>query len=164
MPDKKLTDSEIIKALKCCIKCNSDCEKCEIYDFCEEHNKEMNMATLDLINRLQAENEKLQKFKAYFDFYYGCDLEILGVDENGNTTSFDEFYNCAIADAESIEHHIAHIIKTAKAEAHKECVEKVKREIDRQPHSKSLEASGERFRIKQILDNLLKELVGDNNV
>ncbi len=54
MTDKKLTDNEIIKALECCIKCNSDCEKCEIYDFCEEHNNEMNKATLDLINRQKA--------------------------------------------------------------------------------------------------------------
>ena len=67
------------------------------------------------INRLQAENETLQNFKSYFDFYYGCDIEILGIEENGDTTTFDEFYNCAIANAESIEHHIAHIIKTAKA-------------------------------------------------
>ena len=73
-----------------------------------------------LYEETQAEIEKLQKFKAYFDFYYGCDIEILGIDENGNTTSFDEFYNCAIANAESIEHHIAHIIKTAKAESYKE--------------------------------------------
>jgi hypothetical protein len=50
---------------------------------------------------------------------------------------------------------------TIKAEAYKECIEKAKNEIDTQPHSRSLEASGERFRIHKILDNLLKELVGD---
>lgn len=56
MPDKKLTDNEIVKALECCIidhlcnKCplnkrRADCLKIEQY-------------TLDLINRLQAENEE----------------------------------------------------------------------------------------------------------
>ncbi len=52
-------------------------------------------------------------------------------------------------------------INTIKTEAYKECVEKAKREIDRQPHSKSLEASGERFRIIKILDNLKKEMIGE---
>ena len=65
MPDK-LTDNEIIKALECCTKCNSDCEKCEIKDFCEEQNSEINKAILDLINRLQAENEKLKKSNETF--------------------------------------------------------------------------------------------------
>ncbi len=54
-------------------------------------------------------------------------------------------------------------LETAKAEAYKECIEKAKSEIDSQSHSRSLEASGERFRIHKILDNLLKEMVGEDN-
>ena len=52
--------------------------------------------------------------------------------------------------------------KNIKAEAYKECIEKAKSEIDSQAHSRSLEASGERFRIHKILDNLLKELESEN--
>ena len=55
------------------------------------------------------------------------------------------------------------VVNEIKVEAYKECVEKVKKEIDCQPHSRSLEASGERFRIIKILNNLLKEMVGDNS-
>ena len=210
MPDKKLTDSEIIKALelevnkKSCIHeeyeeaCGLWCK--HYHKWCEDmsgKNKKNNCsafkptaptkrakATLDLINRLQAdcenykkiaehqqsvtmgrgfdirrlkekieslqaENKILQNFKAYFDFYYGSDIEILGIDENGDTTAFDEFYNCAIANAESIEHHIAHIIKTAKAEAYKEFAERLKKETYILNHCG--------------IDNLLKELVGEDN-
>ena len=62
MPDKKLTDNEIVKALECCInwKREGDCEKCVAYHrpfFC---TTELRKSALDLINRLQAENERLQ--------------------------------------------------------------------------------------------------------
>jgi hypothetical protein len=53
-------------------------------------------------------------------------------------------------------------IKHYKTKAYKECIEKAKSEIDSQAHSRSLEAGGERFRIHKILDNLLKELVGED--
>ena len=68
MPDK-LTDSEIKKALECCkqeiddngVICG-ECKKCPNYDgktgLCKE---DLPTFTLDLINRLQAENERLKK-------------------------------------------------------------------------------------------------------
>lgn len=49
-------------------------------------------------NSYKAENKKLAKFKAYFDDLYGCNLEVLGWHENGNTISFDEFYDSAISE------------------------------------------------------------------
>ena len=59
MPDNKLTDNEIIKALECCIekgKCN-DCPCYLPYGInCAYHK---NKTALDLINRLQAENSNL---------------------------------------------------------------------------------------------------------
>ena len=53
MPDKKLTDSEIVKALKEILKlmlCEGDLQRSATIS-----------NALDLINRLQAENEKLNK-------------------------------------------------------------------------------------------------------
>ena len=70
MPDKKLTDSEIVKALECCIgdTDGKDCFGCPLYeiDDCQAH---LNLATLDLINRQKEEKgalingqETLQKY------------------------------------------------------------------------------------------------------
>ena len=55
MPDKKLTDNEIIKALECCMNghCDDDCPFRETREHC--HN--LDSLILDLINRLQAEND-----------------------------------------------------------------------------------------------------------
>ena len=60
MPDKKLTDNEIKKALECCVNnTNEDCNKC----VCSGSNVScvdvLLTNALDLINRLQAENERL---------------------------------------------------------------------------------------------------------
>ena len=59
MTDKKLTDNEIIKALECCIE--GDCDNCH-YDEQTACNEYMKQDALDLINRLQAENERLKEF------------------------------------------------------------------------------------------------------
>ena len=59
MPDKKLTDSEIVKALECCQN-DEDCQNCplkEFYPYCDDV---LSPATIDLINRLQADNERLR--------------------------------------------------------------------------------------------------------
>ena len=111
MPDKKLTDSEIVKALEDCPKNvrNRNCKSC-LYTTAEKFCLDRLMEdTLNLINRLQAKNEelvgnidKLKKFKAYFDDLYGCDLEVLGWHENGDAISFDEFYDSAMNETESI--------------------------------------------------------------
>ena len=72
----------------------------------------------------------------------------------------EEYANCySQVDLEQLAKYLDEI----KAEAYKECIEKVKKEIDRQPHSRSLEASVERARIIKIFDNLLKEMVGEDN-
>ena len=58
-----MTDNEIKKALECCVnwETEGDCEKCPAYEkpfFCL---KELRIQSLDLINRLKAENERLSK-------------------------------------------------------------------------------------------------------
>ena len=60
MPDKKLTDSEIIKALEYCLKNGYDkCEKCQYYGTVT-CTTELLSDALDLINRLQAQLFKEQ--------------------------------------------------------------------------------------------------------
>ena len=63
MPDKKLTDNEIKKALECCgdeMGCGKDCPFYNGEDgACKGAKGRFEKATLDLINRLQADNERL---------------------------------------------------------------------------------------------------------
>ena len=63
MPDK-LTDSEIVKALECCkYEYDTKCELC-CYNFYSRTGcrSELRRNALDLINRLQAENERLKDY------------------------------------------------------------------------------------------------------
>ena len=64
MPDKKLTDNEIVKALECCINghCDDGCPFRETREHC--HN--LDSLILDLINRQKAENERLKKENHWF--------------------------------------------------------------------------------------------------
>ena len=58
MKDKTLPDKEIVKALECCVT-KEDCNGCpydEINDCIKGHEEDI----LDIINRLQAENERLK--------------------------------------------------------------------------------------------------------
>ncbi len=63
MPDKKLTDSDIIKALGCCADDTDDsCQHCPLKEECYANaggTEDIKQLALDLINRLQAENERL---------------------------------------------------------------------------------------------------------
>ena len=68
--DKKLTDSEIVKALECCPK-NVKCEQCSLCGTSNCMNK-LSVFALDLINRLQAENDKLKKAKYIFSTVDYC--------------------------------------------------------------------------------------------
>ena len=65
MPDKNLTNWMIKKALECCI--TSDCRGCPLGHratgtYNEHCGTDLMKNALDLINRLQAENERLKKF------------------------------------------------------------------------------------------------------
>ena len=58
--NNNLTDNEIVKALESCGN-HLDCVDCECVDNCPQDINELNELTFDLINRLQAENERLSK-------------------------------------------------------------------------------------------------------
>ena len=62
---KNLTDNEIKKALECCMKICKDCNNCPYMndDYINVYNCKYALLkyVLDLINRLQSENERLSK-------------------------------------------------------------------------------------------------------
>ena len=87
-----MTDNEIIEALECCSK--DDCENCPMgFGNCFSN---LARCAIDLINRQQAEIEKLQVFKSYFDELYGTGLDIANYHLNGALESFDNFYESAL--------------------------------------------------------------------
>lgn len=63
--NKNLTDNEIKKALECCVKSLSSdsCNECPLNTTkeCDKDLLAIEKYALDLINRLQAENERLSK-------------------------------------------------------------------------------------------------------
>ena len=154
MTDKKLTDNEIVKAL-------NEAEDLEnVLLYCKNPNKEV-MTPIkitdirDLINRLQAENERLQKNleEAHIDI-----KELLA--ENKRLKDAIDEQDIEIA-------KLWKRIEEAKAEAYKECIERVYKFIcDTQNwgtlHREFLE-NGECYWLKQKLNNLLKELAGDSD-
>ena len=160
MTDKKLTDSEIIKALEEWIK---------NYDGSYVNFKKLGNA-LDLINRLQAENSNL----------------------TSDLTSLQNDLTSAKAENERLRENNKAIMQTiadVHTEAYKECIEKVKEEIKQalksnykaiQGRIAYYENQGDMFvgdefvdycngkvdclrGLDDFLDNLLKELVGEDN-
>ena len=153
MPNKKLTDSEIVKALEYCLKDGYEkCKKCQYYGtvMC---TTELLSNALDLINRLQAENERLDK---EVDRLSQCVLyknAELGEYEKIKTT-IDEFWEilstlslCKRKEKPTLE-EFAEAIQEIKAEAYKEFSERVKK----LPYYPSY------TNLHKAVDNLLKEL------
>ena len=87
-----MTDNEIINEWK------DEIRRAEYIDgsYCDCIDLTLIKNTLDLINRQQAEIEKLQVFKSYFDELYGTGLDIANYHLNGALESFDNFYESAL--------------------------------------------------------------------
>lgn len=117
MSDKNLTDNEIIKAIERCMIPigRGGCQGCPMYNE-EKCLKKLFKMIVDLINRLQAENERLEK----------------------EVETFSD---------------IGKMYSEVKAEAYKECIERVK-DIDQCTFDGWIEFPEDK------LDNLLKGLVG----
>ena len=160
MPDKKLTenlsnnspnlsnslsDNEIKKALECCI-IRENCHGCPLWN--ERITECLKIAitnALDLIIRLQAENERLTAVKGHINTLIHRDCEY------PTTESYNEAFQKALA-------RLYDNIK-AKAEAYKEFAERLKTE-----YAKGMNW----FKKKESyyvdvgdIDNLLKELERD---
>ena len=103
---RRMTDNEIIKALECCStgETYADCEKngCPLYlgitMGCKYIDKENQLYSdaLGIINRQQAEIERLKAFKSYFDELYGKGLDVANWHLNSELESFDNFYESAL--------------------------------------------------------------------
>ena len=140
----KLTDKDIIKALPnmtygghYCAKCKYDNGKGN--DRCGLKGCKIARYALDLINRLQAENERLKEEIC---------IQHKIIDERGVEVLRHD--RCIRTLHEKLE--------TAKAEAYKECIEKVRKlAVGMHPCSDELRV------FDNDLDNLLKELMGENN-
>lgn len=67
MEDKRMTDNEIKKALECCLIADSKCADCH-FSF-ERHfcKNALLRQTLDLINRLEAEIERLKEIEYMYN-------------------------------------------------------------------------------------------------
>ena len=134
-----MTDNEIIKALECCNDC--DCGGCPCLT--EDGCKDINYAEiLDLINRLQTENERLKSFEDKFA-------------EFNSHIRVEDMLVCASSLGEWLE-----FCDNLKAEAYKEFAELIKE----QKHE-----CGCNFRKKPVyavtvdkIDHLLKETVGED--
>lgn len=127
----KLTDSEIIKALNECLS----------FEMVETMTNLKLDDIVDLINRLQAENERLNN-----------DLAI----SKKETRRYKEGYKMACTER----NEFLEQIETAEIKAYKECIEKVK---DTALVIKENVFQGCYVISKANLDNLLKELVGEDN-
>jgi FtsZ-binding cell division protein ZapB len=220
MPDKKLPNSEIVKALECCLGDSCYSSECSFFEETKDGEHCQRVAVkhaLDLINRLQAkveyykknrnkyqddvmylakqldnlqaENERLRKDKqpmivnSIQDDFCGVPCEFM--EEKINYTQADnkrlkadigtleskmitlnaliEIKNDTICNLMKTVDALESQLKTIKAEAYKECIEKVKEK------SKKTEivCSGALVTISYAisnknLDNLLKELKGND--
>jgi hypothetical protein len=156
MPDK-LTDAEIKKALECCSK--DDCDNCpNTFGNCYS-----NLAgyALDLINRQEAENEKNENIIRIAD----KTIATLNA-ENENLKAEVERLLKAIQVQEIMLDNQDYAKKRIKAEAYKECIEKVKLKSSSCVATKNgiVVAGSRTYTVSEInLANLLNELVGDGD-
>ncbi len=153
MPDKKLTDSEIVKALECCtqgrdIKVCWDCPLYVDLETARECCEKLNTNALDLINRLQAENEQLKREIESLESIQEISPEAKHfVDTKANKVI--SLLNEVIKSQDQI-----------KAEAYKEFAERLKSEYA--DFDKKYEVILPE-NLNKAIDDLLKEKVGVDN-
>ena len=148
-----MTDNEIIKALQCCrTSLIYDCKRCNLrlengarQPFC---TTTLIGNAFDLINRLQAENERLKE----------KGIVVLLKPENAQFENLERFETRQIS-----KEMLPAIVRRVKTEAYKECIEKVKENSNKM----ELVCSGALVRTdytitEDALDNLLKEMVGED--
>lgn len=162
MTDKKLTESEIVKLLECCKK--SQCSKCYYSKECDGYTQ-VNYA-LDLINRLQSQNKDLAETihnlaiekDALFDKAEELKAEI-------------ERLNALVKTKNKLIEGLDQSISYAYDRAIKDFAERLKNEIindtayacDSTQHSGYYDYQIKIGDIPEYIDNLVKEMVGENN-
>ena len=154
MPDKKLTDKEIVNALECCLDVSpSTCKNCPLFNITNSTmvcSKIAAKFALDLIKRLQAENKRLSTlaelgntrandYRVMRDRALKAEAEVERLKTNLNV---------------ELENFATEYDNKIKAEAIKEFAERLKDKITMSPHSFiSID--------KWYIDNLVKEMVGE---
>lgn len=154
-----MTDNEVIKVLECCLDSSpSTCKNCSLFNVTNSTMVCSKIATkfaLDLINRLKEKIEKLLYRNARLDVennelqleIKSCNAEI----ERLKNTLDD------ILDRQAI--LVERSEKYAKSEAYKEFAERLKEKSDSRFDYSELV-----FEIsEEDIDNLVKEMVGDDN-
>ena len=146
----KMTDNEIIKALKCCVftqSCAFDEDKFYCHHgyskFCD---KALLDDALDLINRQKAEIERLNSRK---EVVVPSMRLIDGNPLNGFNLESHRF--------------VARTVEDVKAEAYKECIEKINKNLNRRASFGSVAESVICESIILENNNLLEELEGEIN-
>ena len=150
-----MTDNEIIKALEICVN-NGDCKECAInphkgnYGYCTSLAIKQ---SLDLINRQKAEIESNKaKIKISAECIARQDKEIERLSvlaKLGNMRAND--YRAMRDKA-----------KTARTEAVKEFAERLKLKVDIDL-CEAIECSDYLYNLPKLIDNLVKEMVGETN-
>ena len=144
MTDKKLTDEEIKSALEQCASDDEGCFRCVLQDMhCANCICRLQAESLNLINRQKAEIEKLKsKYGKLCEYAEKKEFELAEI--NADISWFREAKISRLAPA----------IKEIKAEAYKEFVDRLK--------EKKLQSTMDRrICTFEMIDNLLKEMVGE---
>ena len=152
MPDKKLTDSEIVKALELCqLEDTTVCESCplgKLYPYCDDV---LAPVTVDLINRQKAEIERLQEE----NHIYNEANHIIAYQRNQRDKEIVELQK-QIKGLHIYENKI-------KAEAYKEVFEK----LNKKAEVRKIKVFGGLHILKVVLlhdiNELKHELVGEDN-
>nr|DAP11649.1 MAG TPA: LysR family transcriptional regulator [Caudoviricetes sp.] len=164
MTDKNLTDKEIIKALECCA--NGKCGECPLFkEDCGDDIICKN--ALDLITRQKTENENLkvenQSLRSAANslkmHYEEAQAEI---ERLKTELDFARAFRKETDTEFSLMHRkYGNMLKTAKAEAYKEFAEKAKEFMHNK--FKDLDEYEFEYITERDIDNLVKEMVGENN-
>lgn len=152
MPDKKPTDSEIKKALECCVGDNDgkNCFDCPLWEI-DDCQEQLLLDTLDIINRLQAEIERLKadvRFSVYLGYETTNQIKAEAIKEFAKKVN-DEITNAIISNGRAIEER------------------ETKHNVDRYEDNFCSMCDGKIIAlggIKLFMQDLLKEMVGDSNV
>lgn len=139
MTNKRYTDEEIIKALECCLCDNSECLQCQNKEVYKIECNELATKTLDLITRKILEIERLK-------------AEIGRLQKEANLVSI--LFQDLQEKADEI-----------KTEAYKDFTEKLKKELLAYRKKYTITLDDESVfaadKLRQMIDNLLKEMGGE---
>ena len=144
-----MESNDIKKALECCLCDNSECLQCQNKELCRIECDELATKTIDLINRQRTEIERLKQRNAVCEAANRCivwqrDRRDREIEELHSQIAGLNIYKSKI-----------------KAEAVKEFVEKLKKNMHNK--FKALDEYEFEYITERDIDNLAKEMVGDDN-